>query len=243
MRKDFEWHVVRIGKSEGGVVMRILDFPKNRSQRAEKAKRAEARQAVLSLSIISLIMGAVLLNDALVARQRPTYLVSDNMSPTRLQQLNRAIASAQPMNPFRDLEWEKRMAEKLAARSPQDARTPASVSRHISALDDLRYGFLAGNYRLVDEQGEKHAGINEIEYVDPVDVTSKPVFIEPEIFLQKYGALLAVDFDKYKPTVQENSTKEYELMKDEKVVGRARFQLDGDGKFLRLKVRTASLSQ
>lgn len=224
-----------------GAQMRVLTFPKNRMKQAEKFKKAEAKQIFLSLSMVSLIMGALLLNDSLAGRNRPMYIVSENSS-SHLQQLNRAIASAQPMDPFRDLEWEKQIANKLSPNPAADDRTPASVSRRISSMDELRYGSLAGNYRLVDQaQTEAKAGIREIEYVDPVDVMSKPVFLEPEAFLNKYGQLLSVSFDTYKASVQKDSTKEYELIKDQKVVGVAQFQMDTDGKFLGLKVRTSEL--
>lgn len=223
--------------------MRVLSFPKNRMKQAEQMKKAEAKQVVLALSMVSLIMGAILLNDSYTGHNRPVYLVSENSS-SRIQQLNRAIASAEPMNPFRDLEWEKQLAKKLAVKPGAEDRTPASVSRRVSSVDELRYGPLAGNYRMVDAvQTEAQAGIREIEYVDPVDVMAKPVFLEPETFLSKYGSLLSVHFDTYhyKASVQESSTKEYELIKDQKIVGVAQFQMDSDGKFLGLKVRTAAL--
>lgn|GEM_PF-2542462 len=230
--------------------MRVLTFPKSRMKKVEKMKKAEAKQVILSLSMVTMIMGALLLNDSLTSSNRPLYIVSENSS-SRIQQLNRAIASAHPMDPFRDLEWEKQLAQKLAIKPGADDRTPASVSRRVSSVDELRYGSLAGNYRMVDTaQTEAQPGIREIEYVDPVDVMAKPVFLEPETFLNKYGSLLSVSFDTFHPiaadkkdkaSVQENSTKEYELIKDQKIVGVAKFQMDSDGKFLGLKVRTAGL--
>lgn len=228
--------------------MRVLSFPNHRMKKGEKIRRAEAKQVVLSLSLVSLIMGAILMNDSIAGHNRPTYIVSDNSDAGRIDQLNRAIASAHPMDPFRDLEWEKQLAKKLGDNSEE--RKPASVSRRISSVDELRYGPLAGNYRLVasttaDEKSKTEAqpGIKEIEYVDPVDVATKPVFMEPEAFLNKYGSLLSISFDTFHPTsVQaQNSVKEFELLKDKKVVGVAQFQMDSDGKFLGLKVRTADL--
>jgi hypothetical protein len=215
-----------------------------------KSRKTEIRQIMLSLSIVSLIMAAVLVNDSVTGRNRPVYIVSDNSSSGRIEQLNRAIASAHPMDPFHDLEWERQLAKKLGS---ADERKPASVSRRISSVDELRYGPLAGNYRFVASTTEDEAkakakteaqpGIKEIEFVDPVDVAAKPVFLEPETFLTKYGSLLSVSFDSYhKTSVQTaSSQQEYELLKDEKVVGVAQFQMDSDGKFLGLKVRTAAL--
>lgn len=219
---------------------KIIPFPEKRMRREKRLQRAEARTAVISLSVASLLLGAVFLNDQLAKQGKSSYLISDNGQ--RIDNLNRAIASAQPMNPFRDLEWEKELAERLAKENPSViGREPASVGRPVSSIDQLRFGTLAGKYRVEDQSIQSETKIKQIDYVQSDDVRDRAVYVEPEIFLKDFGGLMAVNFayfDAANPGQQ--NVREYRLMdSDKKVVGRAAFVMDEEGRFLSLKIATA----
>lgn len=222
----------------------VIAFPEKRMKKVKKEQRVRATQAVLSLSLVTLMMGALLINDSLNRSQAPQYIVTDNTSASDIQKLNRAIASAQPMNPFRDLEWEKKMAERLGQDS-LESRTPASVGKNATSIEQLRFGPLAGKYRLMDKAGAATPKLEEITYVDSAEVTDRPVYLDPHQFLKDYGALLAVDFDLFdRANPSQGQIREYRLMDgSKKVVGTAAFIMDDEGRFISLKVRSASENQ
>lgn len=218
----------------------VIHFPESKMKKAKKLQKAETKNSVLALSIVSLIMGALLFNESISRTVRPVYLISDNAS--QLDKLNRAIASAQPLNPFRDIEWEKSMAERLGQQPNLDERNPASVGKSASQVDQLRFGVLAGKYHMADQTGVATEKIRDIEYVDSVDANDRPVFLEPDKFLVNYRSLLSVNFESFdKANPSQTNVREYRLMNGQKkVVGTAAFTMDDDGRFISLKVREAS---
>jgi hypothetical protein len=222
----------------------VISFPENKMKQAIRNQKLGARQAVLSLSLVSILMGALLMNDSLTRTQVRPYLISDNTSSSDIQSLNRAIASAQPMNPFRDLEWEKKLAQRLGGNSLEE-RTPASLGKRVSSLDQLRFGSLAGKYNVIDQTPAKETKVQEINYVDSSEVTDRPVYLDPDQFLKQYGKLLSISFANYdRANPNQNQVREYRLLNsDKKVVGTAAFVMDDEGRFLSLKVRSASENQ
>lgn len=196
------------------------------------------KSAVISLTLIAFFLGALMVNDSLVRSQNPRYLVTDNTSSSDIQKLNRAIANAQPMNLLRDIEWEKKMAERLSQDKIED-RTPASVGKPGGTLEQLRCGDpLRCNYHLIDANVEKGIKIREIVYVDSEEVANRPSYVDPGKFLKDYGSLLAVEFSYFRPIESTQSrTLEYQLLNESEFpVGRASFQIDEDGRMLSLKV-------
>lgn len=210
-------------------------------KRVKKQQKKAAYHAVLSLSLVSLMLGALMINDSINRAQNPRYLVSDNTNSSDLQNLNRAIASAHPMNPFRDLEWEKKMADRLSKDQLED-RTPASIGRAVSSIEQLRFGPLAGKYRLLDKSIAQVTKLQEISYVESSEVNDRPVFLDPQQFLKDYGSLLAVDFSMFdRANPSQHQIREYRLLNSSKqVVGTAAFIMDEEGRFISLKVRSAS---
>ncbi len=223
----------------------VISFPENKSSKARKLEKQGAQRAVLSFSLVSLMMGALLLNDSIGRSNAARYVVSDNSSASDIQNLNRAIASAHPMNPFRDLAWEKKLAKRLGEDSLAE-RTPAAVGKSASPLEKLRLGTLAGKYRVIDQEKDHATKVQEITYSDSDDSDDHPVFLKPEEFLQDYGSLLAVDFSTFDQTHQpaQSQVHEYRLFNSAKqVVGTAAFTMNEEGRFLSLKIRSADAAQ
>lgn len=219
----------------------VISFPENKTKKVRRLEKQEAQKAVLSFSLVSLMMGALLLNDSIGRSGAARYVVSDNTSASDIQSLNRAIASAHPMNPFRDLAWEKKLAARLNEESLAE-RTPAAVGKAANSLEQLRFGTLAGKYRVVDQEKDKQTKVQEISYSDSDDSNDRPVFLKPEEFLKEYGALLAVDFTTFDRPHQpaDSQVREYRLLNQgKKVVGTAAFTMNDEGRFLSLKIRSA----
>jgi hypothetical protein len=204
----------------------ILSFPKK-----------EAKRFMLSLSLLSLAVAALVLGERLNDQVRPAYILAG--SPEKLQQINRAIASAQPYDLVEDIQWENDLAKRLSHLE----RAPAAVGHSPSQLDELRFGPLAGKYRISEES----ARISQIDYVDSPDVSDRPVFLRNrESFLKDYRELMSVGFAKVEFNERHAQStyqiENYNLLDGNgKVMGSAAFQLDEIGRFLSLKVQARAL--
>lgn len=218
---------------------KVIQFPKEKSKRVWALKKLEGQRLFLSMSLFSLILVAVFANEQMMRNERPVYVVTNMQGPDRLDALNRAIASAQPVNVFRDLEWEHQLAERLGSGSTD--RSPASVSQKVTLMDDLKYGPLAGKYRIrsIDSVGAPR--VAEIEYVDSNEITDHPIHLtDAEGFLMKYRSLMNVEFNQAKLAYQADGKQSWQLIgQDQKLVGRAEFKYDSEGHFLGLAIERA----
>lgn len=218
---------------------KVIQFPKEKSKRVWALKKLEAQRLFLSMSLFSLILVAVFANEQMMRTERPVYVVTNMQGPDRLDALNRAIASAQPLNVFRDLEWEHQLAERLGQGS--NDRQPASVSQKVTLMDDLKYGPLAGKYRIRSIDSVGTPLVAEIEYVDSNEITDSPIHLtDAEAFLMKYRALMNVEFNQAKLAYQADGQQSWQLIgQDQQLVGRANFKYDSDGHFLGMAIERA----
>lgn len=213
----------------------VLQFPKEKSKRVLKLKRVDGQRAFLTLSLFSFILVAVLSNEQVMKNQRPVYLISDN-SPRSIDKVNRAIASAQPMNLFRDVEWEHDLARRLAEK---DGRAPASASKSVTLMDHFRFGALAGKYRIITTGSDAgSAKIGEVEYIDSLEIADRPVQIRDHgKFLMQYRSLLPVEFSSLELASKSEGAETWSLISDSgREVGRAALRFDENGNLLGLKV-------
>lgn len=217
---------------------KVLQFPQSRSKRARALMKSDAQRLFLSMSLFSLILVAVFSNEQMTAGQRPIYIISDNAhNPEQIDKLNRAIASAQPIQAFRDVEWEHSLAERLGKSAD---RAPASISQQVTQLDELKYGPLAGKYliRTLASQDQKVAdGVQEISYVDSDEVTAKPIRLhDSKAFLMKYRGLMAVHYTNAELAYQSDGQEVWQLTdRQQQLVGRAKISYDSSGNFLGMK--------
>ena len=224
------WHEVRISEDEEVVSMsQILKFPREVSQTQRRLQKREARRFALSLSVLSVAVVALTLSENLNNRMRPTYIVAG--SPEHISQINRAIASAQPFDIVEDIQAENRLATKIS----QLDRRPASLGQAPSALDQLRYGELAGKYRIA----ENSSHVREIEYVDSDDVSDRPILVKDrQAFLQANKAVMAVPFSSTKVQSVSEQKEVFELLDQSgRLVGQADFTFDDSGRLLSMKVQ------
>lgn len=209
----------------------VIPFPKSKSARVIMRKNRESRQAMTSLGVLSFVLVAVFLNEHVLSSGRPNYVVSDNSSSSSLSDLNRAIASSRPMNPLRDLEWEQGLAKKLASTELKD-RSPASFGRSVSSLDQIRFGTLAGKYRIGVDENEK---LREIDYIESLDSGDRPQFVDRADFLRSYRSSMSIPFARFELAKADGTTEVYLLKNDaDQVVGQAQFRVDDEGRFLHL---------
>lgn len=213
---------------------KTLQFPESRTKRVRALVKSEANRLFLSMSLFSLILVAVFSNENMMRDQRPIYLVSGNEhNPQQIEQLNRAIASAQPINSFRDLEWEHKLAQKLGT----NERSPASISQNITLMDDLKYGPLAGKYMIRTTASRDLAQVSEIEYVRNDEVTDSPIHLaDSKTFLMKYRELMAITYSNAELSYQSDGQEVWQLTdRNQNLVGRAKMSYDDKGNFVAIK--------
>lgn len=225
---------------------KIVQFPKRRARKVIEAKKRESRQALVALSLVSLVLVAIFANEQVLKDQRPLYIVSDNSSSQSIQALNRAIASARPFNPLRDLEWEQQLAKKLGHEAKPtelamaEERAPASFGRQASILDQVRFGALAGKYRLAIKNIEGEERVESIEYIDSMESGDRPQMLDRTQFLRDYSRIFAVNFVRPAYSRLEGTTEVYTLEdSSRREVGEALVTVDDEGRFLSLRFATS----
>lgn len=210
---------------------KVIMFPKEKSKKVKSLQKQEAKKLFLSLSIFSVAVMAIVIGERINMSQRPQYVLAG--SPDRMDRLNRAIASAQPLDVVEDIQSEHSLVRNI----DQFSRTPAAIGKQPSAADELRFGQLAGKYRIAEMQSK----INEIEYVDSSDITDRPIMLKNSAeFLAKNKDAFAVNFEKFEEDSSSASARAqvYKLFdKSGKAVGKAAFEFDHSGRFLSLKVQ------
>lgn len=216
---------------------RVIQFPKSKTTRVLSYQKSEAKQILGALSLVSFVLVAIFANEQIVKSQRPIYVVSDNMNSGSMRDLNRAIASSRPMNPLRDLEWEHQLAKKLGKGSSEfdeTERSPASFGRQASNLDQIRFGVLAGKYRLNADASEK---LKDIDYVESLDTGESPQYLNRQNFLRDYRQEMALPYSSFEFAGVKGTTELYQLKNSKnQVVGQAQFVLDDQGRFLSFKL-------
>ena len=229
----------------------VISLPSRKMKGTDGLQKSEAKQVLLSLSVICLIVSAVMINESTVRSQRPIYIISDNQLDT--EKLNRAIASAENSTSFRDIEWEHKLARQLAkenttAKMPNATtdtitdttteRAPSSVGSAVLKIDELRYGALAGKYSMVNE-AQNPKLFSRIEYVASNDVADRPIFLDRKSFLKNYKELLSVAFEKFELIDKDKlAGKEVYRLFDANShpVGEASFELDTDERLISMSI-------
>jgi hypothetical protein len=211
---------------------KILQFPKSKSKKVETLKKSEARNFAVLVSLVSLILVAIFMNDNMTQSRREVYIVGNGND---LEKLNRAIASARPVTFYRDLEWEGKMVEKL--NSGKD-RFPASSAARVQLIDQLRFGELHGKYRLVQDDSSGPSLVKEIEYVESLDAGDQPIVLKnPLNFLDQYKEAFSPRFESVLLDQRQGDTEIYQLLgSNKKRVGNAAFKLDGSGRVLSIRL-------
>ncbi|PWU18484.1 MAG: hypothetical protein C5B49_07110 [Bdellovibrio sp.] len=223
---------------------KILPFPKERSQRARALIKSEAQRLFLSMSLLSLILVAVYSTDHMMKSQRPVYLIATQESgslsgPGSEEKLNRTVANFQPTEVFRDLDWERRLAERLGQNDSE--RAPASISQRVTLMDELKYGPLAGKYLIrasANDAKEVKMDVAEIKYVESDEVSDQPIRIsDAKAFLMKYRSLMKVPFANVELSYKSDGQEVWQLLDSHQApMGRAKLTFDDQGRFVRMSL-------
>lgn len=192
----------------------VIEFPKAQSVRKRLQDKAQEQKAVLVLSIASVLIMTVFLNQWLV--RSPDQGVATTG--------NREVASFAPSSFAKDVKWEHDLAKRMAR---EKSTVAASLAEAPTLRDELVFGFLEGKYGMKTVEGR----IESLEFID-AQAGEQPMQIQDKAeFLKKYSEAFGVQFAEV--SLAQNSAGEqvYSLIDSSKeIVGKAQFVTDDQGR-------------
>jgi|GEM_PF-1192143 len=193
----------------------VIEFPKAQSVRKRLQDKAQEQKAVLILSIASVLIMTVFLNQWLV--QGPDALNGQG---------NRNVASVEPAAFAKDIKWEQDLAKRLAT---DKSRISANLAVTPTVRDELIFGYLEGKYGMKLAQGR----IESLEFID-AQAGEQPMAInDKKDFLTRYSEAFGFKYDEVSLAQSSAAPGEevYTLIGDgNEIVGRAHFVTDSQGR-------------
>lgn len=193
----------------------VIEFPKAQSLRKRMQDKAQEQKAVLVLSIASVLLMTVFLNQWLVRGPEQSLATGGN----------RGVASFEPSSFAKDVKWEHDLAKRMAS---EKALMASSLAESPTLRDDLVFGFLEGKYGMKLSQGR----IESLEFID-AQAGEQPLKIEDKAaFLKKYSEAFGVHFAEVSFASQaEGAEQVFNLIDSSKeIVGKAHFKVDDQGR-------------
>lgn len=197
---------------------KVIEFPRDKTVRARLQNRVQEQKKVLFLSIASVLLMTVFVNQWLTDNANHNLMSS-------ISKGNRQVASLEAINFARDVKWEHELAHRLNS----EESLAANLAERLTVKDELVFGYLQGRYGMKLDQGR----IASLEFID-AQAGEKPLLIKDKVsFLKKYapafgGSYVEVSLDTSKGHSTEQS---YNLISSSKaIVGQAQFNLDSEGR-------------
>lgn len=178
---------------------KILQFPKSKSRRVENMRRALQQKAVIPLSILSVLVVTLSLNEWILTASQKTDQA-------------RGVASAPTEDLEKQIQWEHNWAQALQKSSVR----PGQVAEPPNKLDDLLFGVLQGEVKMT-RQGSQ---ISSLDMNKPVELKNR------DEFLESYKSAWSIQFERVELERSEQDKEIYRLLdKQGKPVGSAIFGL------------------
>lgn len=200
---------------------KVLEFPQAKSLRKRLIDRGQDQKAVLGLSIVSVLVMTVFLNE---------WIVKSQQSVNSIVEGNRGIASFEDRDSVESIQWEHEIAKKFAEEK-ESAKSLMAVKPTLK--DELVFGFLEGKYKthLVNAKIEGFDFTNNQAGDQPLVIKEKAEF------LKIFKSVFTVGYAKVQLEGRESGKETYKLLStSSKDLGRAEFQLDEQGRVLSLKI-------
>lgn len=198
---------------------KVIEFPKAKSLRKRLQDKAQEQKAVLVLSIASVLLMTVFVNQWLV----------DSSDSALGARGNRQVASFEPAVFARDVKWEHEIAKKL---SSEKTGLIASLAEKPTLRDDLIFGYLEGKYGMKLAQGR----IETLEFID-AQAGENPMKIGNKAdFLKKYADAFGRGYVEVSSASTSDSEQVFNLIDSSKtIVGQAHFAIDTEGRVQSLR--------
>ncbi|MBK9322042.1 MAG: hypothetical protein IPM97_03620 [Bdellovibrionaceae bacterium] len=201
---------------------KVLEFPESKSVRKRLMDRNQDQKAVLGLSIVSVLVVSVFLNE---------WLVKSQAGVDAIVGANRGIASFEEMGSVESIQWEHELAQKL---SQEKSTAKSLLAAKPTLKDELVFGFLEGKYR-THLSGNK---IQSFEFLDQRNSDQPLVIKQKEEFLKIFKSVFSVSYAKVELDKKEATLEVYKLIgPSSQAIGQAHFVLDEQGRVLSLKIQ------
>lgn len=192
----------------------VIEFPKAQSVRKRLQDKAQEQKAAVVLSIASVLLMTVFLNQWLVAG--PDSLTGNS---------NRNVASFEPTSFIKDVKWEHDLAKRL---SSDKSSLTANLAEAPTVRDELIFGYLEGKYGMKVGQGR----IESLEFID-AQAGEHPMAINDKVdFLMKYSEAFGMNYNTVSMSEQSTANEQvYTLVgSGNQIMGKAHFALDEEGR-------------
>ncbi|AHZ86457.1 hypothetical protein AB1A81_05660 [Bdellovibrio bacteriovorus] len=192
----------------------VIEFPKAQSVRKRLQDKAQEQKAVLVLSIASVLLMTVFLNQWLV--RGPDQNLANGG--------NRGVASFEPSSFAKDVKWEHDLAKRMAT---EKSTMAASLAEAPTLRDELVFGYLEGKYGMKLSQGR----IESLEFID-AQAGEQPMAIEDKAgFLKKYSEAFGMNYAEVSVASNAEGEQVYSLIDSSKqIIGKAQFVTDDQGR-------------
>lgn len=192
---------------------KVIQFPKEQSLRKRLQDKAREQKAVLLLSIASVLLMTVFVNQWLVDNTDHSLSISGS----------RRVASFEPAVFARDVKWEHELAKRLNG----EATFAANLAERPTVRDDLIFGYLEGKYGMKISKGH----IEKLEFIDAQAGEVPMAIADKAQFLKKYSAAFGLEYVEVAPSQGSATEQVYSLIDSGKsIVGQAHFGLDEQGR-------------
>ena len=199
----------------------VLEFPKAQSIRKRLMDRSQDQKAVLGLSIVSVLVMTVFLNEWIMKSQSGIDAVSGN---------NRGLASFEQLSSVESIQWEHELAQKL---SQEKDVAKSLLAAKPTLKDELVFGFLEGKYRTKMTNDR----IQSFEFTE-AHADGPLVIKEKGEFLKIFKSVFTVAFAKVQLERREGKVEFYKLLSaSNQSLGQAQFSLDDEGRVLSLVIQ------
>lgn len=192
---------------------KVLEFPESKSVRKRLQDKAQEQKSILILSIASVLIMTVFLNQ----------WVSQGSVASFSANANRGVASVDSLAMAKDVKWEHDLAKRMAT---DKAGFIATIAEDPTLRDELIFGYLEGHYGMKVSQGR----IQSLEFIDAQAGDSPMAISNKDQFLVKYSEAMGRDFSEVRLIQNSEQEQVFSLISSNKeIVGEARFKLDEKG--------------
>lgn len=191
----------------------VIEFPKAKSVRKRLQDKAQEQKSILVLSISSVLIMTVFLNQ----------WVSQGSSASLSANGNRGVASIHSSAFAKDVKWEQDLAKRMASDKVGFA---AQIGEDPTLRDELIFGYLEGHYGMKVSQGM----IQSLEFIDAQAGDAPMVIQDKAKFLVKYSEATGRNFSEVRMVQSSTEEQVYSLISSSKeIIGQAHFKVDDKG--------------
>lgn len=203
---------------------KVIEFPKEKSLRKRLQDKAQEQKAIVMLSIASVLLMTVFINQWLV----------DNSDHGFTSSGSRQVASFEPAVFARDVKWEHELAKRLNS----DSVFASNLAERPTVRDDLIFGYLEGKYGMKIVKGH----VESLEFIDAQAGEQPMAILDKAQFLKKYAEAFGGNYNEVSPSQGSSSEQVYSLIDSSKtIVGQAHFSIDDQGRVQAIRITQTAL--